>query len=289
MKTELSESFDTVTQTQSQAWDYPIITWMVVVHLLAAVALWFFSWSGFFLFLGMNFLTGCLGVTFCYHRLLTHRSFKAHPVVENITAFLGTLALQGPLQEWVAQHRLHHQMSDTHGDPHDSSKGFWYSHMEWMLIQQPKIKDQKWIDKMTKDISQNPFLIWLSKPMVMISLQVLVGVIFLLVGGLSWMLWGIFFRLAFGYHVTWLVNSATHRWGYRTFESPDRARNNWVVGLLAWGEGWHNNHHRFANVCSAGFRWWEFDITYGIIRIFHKFRLVKDLRHYPKQAFTRTG
>ena len=96
------------------------------------------------------------------------------------------------------------------------------------------------------------------------------------------MLWGVFFRLAFVYHVTWFVNSATHKWGYRNFESSDASRNTWWVALLTWGEGWHNNHHRFPNVCPAGYRWWEFDITYIVIKTLSFIGLAKNINSFPK-------
>lgn len=275
-------------KTQQTKLDVPIITWMLIVHLLAIAALFYFSWSGFFIFLILNFMTGCLGITFCYHRLISHRSFKANKFVEGFTALCGTLALQGTIQEWVAHHRVHHRLSDKDGDPHNASKGFWYSHMAWMLIEQPELKNKESINKLTKDIANNSWLMFLSRPLVMVGAQIALGLILLAIGGLSWVLWGIFFRLAFSYHVTWFVNSATHKWGYRTFHSNDLSRNNWWVGILAWGEGWHNNHHRYGNVCPAGFRWWEIDVTYMIIKMLSWMNLTYDIRMFPSSAYTES-
>lgn len=264
--------------------DYFIISWMIVVHILAVLAFFHFSWGGFFSFLIMNFVTGCLGITFCFHRLLSHKSFKVHPLVEAFTALCGTLALQGTAQEWVSHHRLHHKASDTDKDPHNARQGFWHSHMGWLFKQHDAEGQQQLFEKYARDITDKPWLAFLSKPSVMIGVQVALGLIFLAVGGVSWVLWGIFLRLAYVYHVTWFVNSATHKWGYRNFEANDLARNNWWVGILAWGEGWHNNHHRFPNVCPTRFRWWEIDSTFLVIKLLKSLKLASDIRYFPATA-----
>ncbi|MFK7822842.1 MAG: acyl-CoA desaturase [Oligoflexales bacterium] len=263
--------------------DWFTIIWMITIHVIALFAFWNFSWGGFFWFLGLYFATGCLGITFCFHRLLSHRSFKAHPLVEGFTALMGTLALQGTVQQWVSHHRLHHQGSDTPRDPHNARRGFWYSHWGW-LFQLDANRNQEKMAKNTKDILANPWLLFLSHINVMIFCQIILGFILLFAGGASWVLWGIFLRLVAVYHTTWLVNSATHKWGYRNFASNDLAVNTWWVAILTWGEGWHNNHHRFANVCPARYRWWEIDITYSIVCILEYFGLVSDVKHYPKEA-----
>ena len=266
------------------ATDWFTIIWMVSIHVIALFAFWNFTWSGFLWFLGLYFATGCLGITFCFHRLLSHRSFKAHPIVEGFTALMGTLALQGTVQEWVCHHRIHHQGSDTPRDPHNARRGFWYSHWGWLFIQHDAISNREKMNKNTRDILANPWLRFLSRNDVMIACQVLLGFALLFTGGVSWVLWGIFLRLVAVYHTTWLVNSATHKWGYRNFESNDLAVNTWWVAILTWGEGWHNTHHRFANVCPARYRWWEVDVTYGIVCILESLGLVTDVRRYPQEA-----
>ena len=270
--------------TESHGIDWPIASWMLVVHLLAVLALFHFSWGGFVTFLIMNFMTGCLGITFCFHRLLSHRTFKAHRIVEGFTALCGTLALQGTVRQWVAHHRLHHRHSDDMQDPHNARRGFWFSHIGWLLIRQPKLHDENVLNRLTKDLQNDPWLRFLSRPLVMVAVQVLFGLGLLALGSWSWVLWGVFFRLAFTYHATWFVNSATHRWGYRRFESNDLSRNNWWVALLTWGEGWHNNHHRFGNVCPTCYRWWEIDVTYWLIKSMSWLGLTSDIRGFPSHA-----
>jgi stearoyl-CoA desaturase (delta-9 desaturase) len=124
--------------------------------------------------------------------------------------------------------------------------------------------------------------------MVMLGLQVLLGVAFYQLGGWAWVFWGIFLRLVVVYHITWFVNSATHKWGYRNFETNDLSRNNWWVGILAWGEGWHNNHHKYQDSCKSGFRWWEIDVTYSVIKLLswfglaHSLKIPDEMKYDPK-------
>ena len=265
--------------------DYFTVVWMIVVHILGVLAFFNFSWSGVLVAAILYFVTGCLGITFCFHRLLSHRSFKAHPVVEGITAICGTLALQGTVQEWVAHHRLHHQGSDTARDPHNARKGFWFSHWGWIFIHQNALQNKNIMARNTRDIMSNRFLAILARHDVMILFQVLLGLGLWAIGGFSWVLWGVFFRLLAVYHTTWFVNSATHRWGYKNFPSDDLAVNTWWVALLTWGEGWHNNHHKYSSVCPAGFRWWELDITYGIVCLLEAVHLVTHVRRFPSKAY----
>ncbi|MDD9950858.1 MAG: acyl-CoA desaturase [Zetaproteobacteria bacterium] len=263
--------------------DWLTNTWVVAVHFLAVPALWHVEPSALVVFALMYFVTGCLGITFCFHRMLAHRAFKAHPIVEALGVLCGTLALQGTVKEWVGDHRLHHSKSDSEGDPHNSRRGFWYSHMTWLFIDH-RVGQESLFERLTRDIS-TPMLKAFSRHDVMIGLQILLGLLFLQLGGESWLYWGVFARLVAVYHTTWFVNSATHKWGYRTFDSHDASRNNWWVALLTWGEGWHNNHHRFASVAPARFRWWEIDVTFMIIWTLERFGLVYDVKRYPPEAY----
>ncbi|MCB9228399.1 MAG: fatty acid desaturase [Deltaproteobacteria bacterium] len=266
--------------------DWFIISWMLIVHVLALLAPFWFTWSGFYLFLLMYFLTACIGITLGFHRLLSHRSFKAHPVIEGFVALCGTLALQGTVKDWVRHHRFHHMGSDTRRDPHNARRGFWFSHMGWILIKQDEFSGKGEGQKFTRDILSNRWLAFLSNDLVAAGIQILLGLIFLYIGGISWVLWGIFLRLFAVYHVTWFVNSATHKWGYRNFRSQDLAVNNWWVAILAFGEGWHNNHHRYSRVCPAGFRWWEIDVTWMLIRALEAIGLVTQVNRFPESART---
>ena len=264
--------------------DWFIITWMTIAHSLAFLAPFWFSWSGLAIFFLMYFLTACIGITFCFHRMLSHRSYKAHPLVEGFGALCGTLALQGTVRDWIRHHRYHHMGSDTVNDPHNARRGFWYSHIGWIFIKQPAFSDDKRGQRLTRDIDSNRWLSFLSIPAVAIGIQVIFGLTLLWFGGLSWLLWGVFARLVAVYHATWFVNSATHKWGYRNFDSEDLAVNNWWVALLTFGEGWHNNHHRYGNVCPAGYRWWEIDVTWMIIRSLEMVGLVTNVKRFPASA-----
>lgn len=258
---------------------------MVVIHMLLLLAPFTFSWGGFAVFLVLYFLTACLGVTFGFHRLLTHRSLKAPRWLERSLATLGTLALQGGPLLWVAHHRMHHSRSDSQGDPHNSRLGFWHSHMGWMLQRSPEFEDFRYLRKFARDVCADPYLLWLSKPPVQITLQVAVGLALLAVGGWSYAIWGIFVRLVAVYHVTWFVNSASHMWGYRRYETNDRSRNNWWVALLAFGEGWHNNHHAEPSAVHVSRSWWELDVTWMFIKLLYSLGIVCDLK-FPERGPT---
>jgi sn-1 stearoyl-lipid 9-desaturase len=203
-----------------------------------------------------------LGITLGFHRLVTHRSFQTPKWLEYFLMFCGTLACQGGPIEWIGTHRAHHLYSDTDPDPHDSNKGFWWSHMGWLVYYRPTEID---LSRLTKDIAGDPVYQFLEKNMLFI--QIALGVALLLLGGWSFVVWGIFVRVVFVYHCTWLVNSATHKFGYRSHESGDRSTNCWWVALLVFGEGWHNNHHAFQYSARHGLEWWEIDLTWMTIRL----------------------
>ena len=189
---------------------------------------------------------------------------------------LGTLAGEGPPITWVAVHRKHHRFSDQQGDPHSPHDGGWWSHVLWMF---PRPNDPKWQKMMQtygKDMLKDPFFRLLDKTFLLWHIGL--GVILLSAGWLCWdlrtgislLVWGMFLRLVYVLHITWLVNSASHMWGYRNYETSDDSRNLWWVGLLAFGEGWHNNHHAFPGRAAHGHRWWEIDVTYLAILAMEK-------------------
>jgi len=255
------------------------------VHVFAALALvpWLFSWTGVaFFFLGC-FLFGTVGLNLGYHRLLSHRSFKCPKWFERAVALAGVCALQGTPGRWVALHRIHHQHSDQDEDPHTPRVSFLWSHLEWTLIKDGR----NWFStygKYAPDLMRDPFYLgmersyfwvvvyvlhaaahfvtgfaigWLSHGSAMASLQL----------GTSVLVWGVFLRTVYVWHATWSVNSVTHKFGYRNYETLDQSHNNWLVALLVSGEGWHNNHHADPKCAAAGHRWWEFDLTFSVIRI----------------------
>jgi stearoyl-CoA desaturase (delta-9 desaturase) len=242
----------------------------------------------------MFMLTG-LGITVGYHRLFTHRSFRAPSVVRYTLAALGSMAVQGPVIEWCGAHRRHHQHSDTEDDPHSphmhpdgtwgegwiaTIKGAYHAHIGWLLRGRMKA-----LGKYTRDLREDPALAAADRHFVF---WVIMGLIIpTVLGGLmtmSWsgallgFLWGGLVRVLFVHHVTWSVNSVCHLWGTQPFRSHDESRNNAIVGILGMGEGWHNNHHAFPTSAKHGLRWWEFDFSYVVIKTLWLVGLARDVK-----------
>jgi len=224
-----------------------------------------------------------MGIGMGYHRLLTHRGFKTPKWVEYFLAICGTLALEGGPIFWVATHRVHHQLSDKTGDPHTPTEGGWWAHVGWILSGESLHAQTVMLGRYAPDLTKDRFHVWLSKyhwvPLTLVGLGLLA------IGGWTWVLWGIFFRVTVGLHATWLVNSATHMWGSRRFPTRDESRNNWWVALLTGGEGWHNNHHAHPVSARHGLKWYEFDPNYYGIWLLKKLGLAHDVKiaHYdPK-------
>jgi sn-1 stearoyl-lipid 9-desaturase len=243
--------------------EWPMILFLVAVHLLALLAFLpsNFSWAGIGIAMFLHWVTGGVGITLGFHRLVTHRSFQTPKWLEYVLVFCGTLSCQMGPTIWVGLHRHHHLYSDRELDQHNSNRGFWWSHMGWMLYEVAAKKD---VSRYTKDIANQPFYQFCDK--YYLVLQVILAALLYLIGGWSFLIWGIFVRLVLVYHCTWFVNSATHKFGYRTYESNDRSTNCWWVALCTYGEGWHNNHHAFPHSARHGFKWWEIDFTWMMIR-----------------------
>ncbi len=257
------------------------IGFMIIIHVLSIVALFpgFWSFQAFTGFLVLYWITACLGVTLGYHRLLSHRAFRVPRWLERFFATCGALSCQhGPI-DWVGLHRHHHKFSDTDADHHNSKKGFWWSHMGWMFESIPAMRA---VPRLTGDLSIDPYYCWLNKNFLL--LQIPLGILLFCiginsgVGGWSMVLWGIPLRLVFVYHVTWLVNSATHRWGDVVFESGDGSKNNPWVAALTFGEGWHNNHHAFPHSARQGIYPGQVDLTWQHIRLLRTLGLATKIK-----------
>ena len=260
--------------------DWVTIIFMAVLHIGALFALLpsNFSWKAVGLALFLHWVTGGLGITLGYHRLVTHRSFQTPKWLEYFFMFCGTLACQGGPIRWVGLHRIHHLHSDTAPDPHDSNRGFWWSHMGWMLYDIPANSE---ISRYTKDISDDPVYQFFQNYFV--PLQIALGLFLFWLGGWPFVVWGIFFRIVFVFHCTWLVNSATHMFGYQTYESNDNSRNCWWVALLTYGEGWHNNHHAYQYSARHGMKWWEIDLTWMTIQFLQLLGLAQKVKLVGKE------
>jgi fatty-acid desaturase len=256
---------------------------VVTFHILALLALFTFSWPGFIVFLVMVFVTGCLGITLGYHRLLTHRSFETSKPLKYLLAFFGCLAMQGGPIRWVATHRLHHKEADKPNDPHSAEEGFLWSHLLWNFYRHEQLESAEDLHRFAPDMEKDPVLRFLDKYFFFLFLAVaaLLFIVGMLVDGwqlgLSLVVWGCMLRVVYVWHITWLVNSATHLWGYQTFNTKDNSRNNWWVALLTFGEGWHNNHHAFQRSSRMGFAWYEFDVTFWIIQFLQRMGLARNL------------
>jgi stearoyl-CoA desaturase (delta-9 desaturase) len=250
--------------TNTTKWNYTNLFWISLVHLAILPAIFFFSWSGLAIALFGVFVLAPIGINVGYHRLLSHRSFSCPRWLRYSLVTVGAIIGAGPPMHWAAMHRLHHRFSDSGRDPHDSNKGFWYSHILHLFITDEAEENEDHLAVYAPDLLKEPYLVLLNKYWIWLAFATLP--LLYLGGGISWVLWGGFMRLAGSWHIMWFVNSATHRWGYRNYESADQATNCWWVGLLAAGEGWHNNHHAHPSCAAHGHRWWELDVSFLFIR-----------------------
>ena len=269
---------------------------VIVPPIALAVAIWF-AWGGYFtvtdlcLLLGGYVLTA-MGITVGYHRLFTHKSFEASAPVAWFFAVLGSMAVQGPLIWWVTTHRRHHQHSDDLDDPHSPHagrqkgvvgwvSGFLHAHVGWLFTRGNYTSTQKYAPDVAADPRAQAISRWF-------PLWVLLG--FLIPALIGWaidggwrgaflgFLWGGVIRMFLVHHITWSVNSVCHIWGSQTYRSGDHSRNNPAMGILAMGEGWHNNHHAFPASARHGLEWWQFDISWITIRSLAVVGLVSSIR-----------
>jgi stearoyl-CoA desaturase (delta-9 desaturase) len=257
--------------------DYPVGIALLLIHIgaLGVFLPMFFSWSAVAVAVIFYVITG-VGITLAYHRLLTHRSLVVSKPVEYLLTIIGVLALQGGPIEWVAQHRAHHANTDRDGDPHNSHRGMPWAHIEWLFrTNKDRVAPEdraRWAPDLVKD----PGMRFIEKYNVLMT--VALAVAFFFIGGWSWVVWGIFARLVFTYHCTWLVNSASHAVGYQTYRTGDRSTNSWWVALFTFGEGWHNNHHAFPFSARHGLRWFEFDLTWLTIKAMAALKLANNVK-----------
>jgi stearoyl-CoA desaturase (delta-9 desaturase) len=276
------------------------VAWVVIVvplvgFALAVASLWELGVTPLDLGLcvGLGVLTQ-VGITAGYHRLFTHQSFEAHPVIRWALGIAGSMAVQGPLLFWVACHRHHHQQSDTAEDPHSPRddgggwRGLWHAHVRWMLCHEPEPWGRYVPDLLRDDIAfslNGTYLLWV---LLGLALPAVVGALACgWSGALTAFLWGGLARIFLVHHITWSVNSVCHAFGSQPYDTGDDSRNNAVCGLLALGEGWHNNHHAFPTSARHGLAWWQFDATYGLIRLLALVGLVWNIKLPPLEMRQR--
>jgi fatty-acid desaturase len=265
-----------------------------------------FSWYNVTIAFLMLQITGGFGISIGYHRMLAHRSLaNVNPVFGAIHTLCGALALQmGPIS-WARIHRDHHKFTDSVKDPHDNHKGFFYSHIGWMLEKMDMSKFQ-----FGTDLVKINYVKFIEKYYVTINIVFLLSLFILgfylgtsnplglhsnldmksglqkgFLGGVGMIVWAGFARIAVLYHLTWSINSVCHRFGYTNFKSDDNtgtSRNNIFIGYFSFGEGWHNNHHKFPYSAKFSVHWWEIDISWLYIIALSKVGLLK-----PKVFFLR--
>jgi stearoyl-CoA desaturase (delta-9 desaturase) len=264
--------------TSSRKINWPITLSMGFIHVaaLAAFVPALFSWTSVIVMGALCVLTSAFGISLCFHRSLTHRGLRLAKPLEYAAALLGTLALQGGPITWVATHRAHHASTDREGDPHGADRGFFWSHMEWLILRNSAVPSHAERRRLAPELVADPFYRFLDRNNV--QLQIALGIVLFLFGGWSMLVWGVFVRLVLMYHSTWLVNSAAHMFGYRAYETNDLSRNNWWVAILSWGEGWHNNHHAFQFSARHGLRWFEVDVVWLGIRVLQFLHLAHDVK-----------
>ena len=256
---------------------WPSFVAIAALHGACFFAPFTFTWSALAVSLVLYWAVCGLGISMGYHRLLTHRGFKTSRVFRLALATLGTMNFQGGPIRWVGIHRVHHRESDGDADPHSPRHGFLWAHILWCLAHDPLGRDMTFA---AGDLKKDRGMVWLEKYFWVPQL-VLAGILYLF-GGWAWVVWGVAVRTVFTYHVTWLVNSASHVWGYRNFATRDDSRNNWWVALISFGEGWHNNHHAHQRSARHGMKWYEFDPTWLTLKILEWTRIVRDV--YAAQA-----
>jgi stearoyl-CoA desaturase (delta-9 desaturase) len=255
-------------------WDN--IIFLSIFHLGALAAPFAFTWQAIFVSIFLWWLTMSLGIGVGYHRLLTHRGYKTPKAVEYFLTMCGALAFEGGPISWVTTHRIHHAHTDAAGDPHSPRDGGWWSHVGWIILGTAQQHDEAVIARYAPDLVKDRFYRWLDRlfwlPLVVLSIALFAW------GGWSYLLWAGCFRVTFGLHTTWLVNSATHLWGTRRFETRDDSRNSMWVALLSFGEGWHNNHHAHPTAARHGLAWYEVDFNWWSIRTLQLLGLARSIK-----------
>jgi fatty-acid desaturase len=268
---------EAVIKTEKAGINWTTTIFLLIFHAGAIAALFMWSWKAFAVTLFLWWVSGSLGIGMGFHRLLTHRGYKVPKPVEYFLTFCGTLAMEGGPVYWVVTHRIHHAYTEEQGrDPHTPRDGAWWAHIGWMLSGTAQQYSPEVQMRYAPDLLKDPVHVWLNRlwwvPLV------ISGVLLFAFGGWPFLMLGVFFRVTFNLHATWLVNSATHMWGTRRFETKDDSTNSWWVALFTFGEGWHNNHHAHPTAARHGLAWYEIDINWWGIRTLQLLGLAKGIK-----------
>jgi fatty-acid desaturase len=265
------------------------------VHAVALLALLPMFWipSAIVAALLGTYFIGAMGISLGYHRMLAHRSFTAPKWFERALVTLGVCCAQDSPAYWYSAHMRHHQHADEPKDPHSPRDGFWWSHIGWTIHIESIPRRRQLIAHYGQSIMQDSYYAWmedyrwmyvvLASWIVIFALGTAVGALSgddlsgALHTGLAWFIWLGCVRMVVVWHVTYSVNSVTHLWGYRNYQTKDDSRNNLIVGFLSYGEGWHNNHHADPRVARFQRRWWEVDLSFTAIRLLRRLGLARDV------------
>jgi stearoyl-CoA desaturase (Delta-9 desaturase) len=252
------------------------------MHLAAVVGVIYvgFSWTGLALAIGVYFAR-MIVVTAGYHRYFSHRAFKTSRFFQFLLALGAQSAAQKGVLWWAGHHRWHHKQSDTPLDIHSVRwKGLWYSHVGWILT--PDWDETN--EALVSDLAKYPELRFLNRTSIQLLPAVALGAAFMLFGGLHGFVWGFLVSTVMLWHGSFSINSLSHLFGKRPYATSDDSRNNLALALLTTGEGWHNNHHHYQSSANQGFRWWEIDVTYYVLRLLALFGIIWELRRPPPEA-----
>jgi stearoyl-CoA desaturase (delta-9 desaturase) len=263
-------------------WGQNIPFWIVHIAAIGGVIWLGWSWTGFALAMAI-YAPRMFAITAGYHRYFSHRSYKMSRPVAFLVGLVGVTSTQkGPLW-WASHHRRHHKYSDQPEDIHSPrQRGFLWSHMLWILVKRHAGADLSNV----KDLSKYPEIRWLEKNERWIVLG-FVGLIGLIWG--TWgLIWGYCVSTTILWHCTFCINSATHLWGKRIYETTDDSKNSFLFGLICFGEGWHNNHHYYQRAANQGWHWWQVDISFYGLWIMEKVGLVTEMHRVPPHIRDKT-
>lgn len=259
------------------------VLFLVVVPLLLTVFAIILLWNRYVFAMDIALLIGMyalsvFGIGIGYHRLLTHQGFKTYWPIRFFFIALGAMAWNGGPVVWASSHIKHHAHSDQEDDPHSPIHGFWHSHLGWLFAEDNFAEAKEYAPHLLEDkvvmFIDRTILFWLA----------LALIIPFALGGWTGLLWGGAVRIFLTSHVTWSVNSICHTFGKRPFETVDESRNEWIIGLLAFGEGWHNNHHAFPRSVKHGLFWYQFDLSALIISLMEKLGLAWEVQRVGAEA-----
>jgi stearoyl-CoA desaturase (delta-9 desaturase) len=250
------------------------------VHVAAVVGAVAVGWSwAAFAWLAGSYAVRMFAITAGYHRYFAHRSFKTSRAFQLVLAVLAMSSAQQGVLWWAAHHRNHHKYSDEPNDTHSPiQRGFWWAHFGWIVGARKTTTDVERV----KDLARYPELRFLDRNHLVVAFAW--GVLLYAIGGNTALFWGHFVSLVLVWHITFCINSLAHVWGTRRYATGDESRNNALLAVLTFGEGWHNNHHHYQRAARQGFTWWQIDVTYYVLKALEALRLVWDVEGVPRHV-----